>query len=42
MKNEVIDMIFKLLIQGKGGFENLTSNEVQIIDLLKVLQEDFN
>jgi hypothetical protein len=42
MKNAAIDMILRLLIQGKGGFENLTPNEVQIVGLLKFLQEDFN
>ena len=40
MQNEIIEMIFRLLISGKGGFENLTSNEVQIIELLKLLQEE--
>ncbi len=41
MKNSIIDAIFTLLIEGKGSFEQLTPNEVQIIDLLKALREDF-
>ena len=41
MQNDIIEMIFRLLISGKGGFENLTPNEVQIIDLLKLIQEEY-
>lgn len=42
IQHDIINAIFVLLIQGKGGFHNLSKNEVEIIDLLKLLKEDFN
>lgn len=41
MQNFIIESIFKLVIEGRGSFDELSPNEIQIIELLKILQEDF-